>query len=143
MVPPQPLSNTSVAFNATAMAGAVTKAKLDQAFDTTRDLTIFAPNNAAFQRIGSGLVNMSVDELSHMMRYHVVNSTVAYSSSSSLQNGTVLRSVQGGNLTIRSAGNSLYVNSAQLLQQDLLLSNGVLHIIDKLSPLDSLLNSPF
>ena len=87
---------------------------------------------------------MSVDELSHMMRYHVVNSTVAYSSSPSLQNGTVLRSVQGGNLTIRSAGNSLYVNSAQLLQQDLLLSNGVLHIIDKLSPIHSFfLHSPF
>ncbi len=111
------------------MTGAVVKTALGNYFDNTRDVTIFAPNNAAFQRIGSAISNMNVDELGRIMKYHVVNGTVAYSSN--LPNGTVLKSAQGGSLTITIGGNSLFVNSAKIVQQDLLLSNGVLHIIDK------------
>lgn len=129
LVPPEPFMNTSIRFNATAAAGAVTKAELEEYVDTTPDLTVFAPNNAAFERIGSGLANMTVEELGRLLSYHVVNGTVAYTST--LRNGTVLRSVQGNSLTISVGGNALYVNSAQILQQDLLLSNGVLHIIEK------------
>ncbi|KAI9808042.1 MAG: hypothetical protein M1826_004375 [Phylliscum demangeonii] len=126
--PPQPFSNTSLQFNATSAAGAVIKANLSDYVDTTRDLTVFAPSNIAFQLIGSGLNAMSVEDLGKLMRYHVVPGTVGYTAL--LPNNTILRSALGTNLTVTVAGNSLYVNSAQIIQQDLLLSNGIMHIID-------------
>lgn len=53
----------------------------------------------------------------------------------SVYNTTVLKSLQGHNLTITFTDNSLFVNQARIIQQDLLLSNGVLHIVDSvLSP---------
>ncbi|KAI9882935.1 MAG: hypothetical protein M1823_005321 [Watsoniomyces obsoletus] len=128
LIPPQPFTNTSLQFNVTAMAGGVIKSKLGNYFDNTRDVTIFAPNNAAFQRIGSVISTMNLEELGRIMKYHIINGTVAYSNT--MPNNTILRSAQGGNLTIIVDGNSLFVNSAKILQQDLLLSNGVLHIID-------------
>ena len=45
-------------------------------------------------------------------------------------NGTTLTSLEGSPLHLTFAPNSIFVNSARIIQQDLLLSNGVLHIID-------------
>jgi hypothetical protein len=131
LIPPANFISTCPLFNLTGIGGAVTKASLDTYFNTAKDLTIFAPNNAAFQKLGSALLNMSVSDLSEILNYHVVNSNpVRYSST--LHNGTKLRTRQGGELTITSASNSLFVNSARILEQDILLSNGVVHIIDNL-----------
>lgn len=129
LIPPQSFINSAVQFNATAAGGAMTKAQLNDELDNTRDVTVFAPSNAAFQKIGSSLANMTVEELGQVMRYHIVNGTVWHSSS--LTNNTQLQTAQGNKLTVRTAGNSVYVNSAQVIQQDLLLSNGILHVIDK------------
>ncbi|KAI9675308.1 MAG: hypothetical protein M1817_001211 [Caeruleum heppii] len=127
-VPPEGFLNTSRVFNLTAAAGAVAKAELSDSIENARDVTIFAPNNDAFTRIGSGLAGMSVEEVRNIIGYHVVNGTVNYSSM--LQNNTQLQSLSGRPLTIYKGGNALYVNNAQLLQQDILLSNGVLHVIE-------------
>lgn len=97
--------------------------------NTHKDLTIFVPQNAAFQALGETLQSMPSSQLQHILSYHIVNSsTVGYSSN--LPNGTVLRTLSGQNLTVTFASNSLFVNQARVLQQDLLISNGVLHVID-------------
>lgn len=100
--------------------------------EETPNLTFFVPNNDAFQSLGSTLSNMSSTDLRKLLSYHVVNSSafpgVAYSTK--LLNGTVLPSLQGGNLTITFASNSLFVNQARIIQGDLLLANGVMHILD-------------
>ncbi len=129
LVPPRDFINTAPSFNLTAVGGAVTKAKLNDYLDTTQDVTIFAPSSAAFQGVGSALVNMTIEELGKLLSYHVVNGTVGYSPT--LTNGTILKTLQGGNLTITFASNSLFVNSARFLQQDIILSNGIMHVIDK------------
>ena len=72
---------------------------------------------------------MPSSQLQRLLNYHIVNSsTVGYSSN--LPNGTVLRTRSGQNLTITFASNSLFVNQARVIQQDLLLSNGVMHVLD-------------
>ncbi|KAI9723362.1 MAG: hypothetical protein M1812_001246 [Candelaria pacifica] len=130
LVPPKDFISTAPSFNLTAAGGAVTKAKLNDYLDTSKDVTIFAPSNAAFQGVGSALVNMTTEELGKVLDYHVVSGTIGYSPT--LTNGTILKTLQGGNLTITFASNSLYVNSAKFLQQDIILSNGILHVIDNL-----------
>lgn len=124
---PQNVSTTAVASNLTALAGALTSANLVGALDSARDLTIFAPNNAAFQNIGSAVGNLTTEQLTSVLGYHVVNGTVAYSSTLS---NTTVRSSTGQELRITVVGGNVFVNSARVVLADVLVANGVVHVID-------------
>ncbi|KAL8855085.1 MAG: hypothetical protein Q9221_000282 [Calogaya cf. arnoldii] len=129
LIPPQNFIQTVPQFNLTAAGGAFENTSLAEYANSQRDLTIFVPRNAAFQALGGTLESMPSSQLQRLLDYHIVNSsTVLYSNN--LPNGTVLRTRSGQNLTITFASNSLFVNQARMLQQDLLLSNGVMHVID-------------
>ncbi|KAL9585776.1 MAG: hypothetical protein Q9212_001326 [Teloschistes hypoglaucus] len=150
LMPPANFIQSAPQFNLTAAGGAIENAShgcliansdvypfdssLADYVNTHPDLTVFVPNNAAFLALGSTLQSMPLQQLRHLLDYHIVNaSTVGYSSN--LPNGTVLRTHSGQNLTITFASNSLFVNQARVIQQDLLIANGVMHIIDNfLSP---------
>jgi uncharacterized surface protein with fasciclin (FAS1) repeats len=47
-----------------------------------------------------------------------------------LKNGMVLKTTQGGNLTITIQDSNVYVNSAKIISSDYLNVNGVIHVID-------------
>lgn len=94
---------------------------------TTPDLTIFAPLNSAFTNISSALANLTVEEAAAILQYHVINGTVAYSST--LTNGSA-PALAGGNLTITVEDGEVFVNAARVVVADVLLANGVLHVID-------------
>ncbi|KAL8942054.1 MAG: hypothetical protein Q9211_001563 [Gyalolechia sp. 1 TL-2023] len=129
LIPPQTFIQTAPQFNLTAAGGAIENASLADYVNTHKDLTIFVPQNTAFQALGGTLESMPSSQLQRILDYHIINSsTVGYSTN--LPNGTVLRTRAGQNLTITFASNSLFVNQARVLQQDLLLSNGVMHVID-------------
>ncbi|KAK3168517.1 hypothetical protein OEA41_004965 [Lepraria neglecta] len=96
--------------------------------DSARDVAVFAPNNAAFQAIGSATANLNIMELALILEYHVVNGTVGYSST--LMNGTILTSMSGMNLTIAVSDGSVFVNSAKVVTPNVLVANGVVHVID-------------
>ncbi len=105
---------------------------MDDYLNTATDLTIFAPYNDAFQKLGTTLSTLSTSELASLLEYHVVNGTHFVGYSANLPNATVLKTRQGGNLTITFASNSLFVNSARVLQEDILIANGVIHVIDNI-----------
>ena len=130
LTPPANFINTCPQFNLTAFGGAVTNASKDEYMNTQKDLTIFAPNNEAIQNLGTTLSSLSVEDLGSLIDYHVVNGSRFVGYSSNLPNGTILQTRQGGKISITFAGNSIYANSAQIIQSDLLLSNGVLHVIN-------------
>lgn len=98
--------------------------------NSATDLTIFVPSNDAFQKLGSAFADMPISELSKVLDYHIVNGTNFIGYSSNLPNGTTLKSRQGGKLSITFASNSLFVNSARVIQGDLLIANGIIHILD-------------
>ncbi|KAI9870631.1 MAG: hypothetical protein M1830_004025 [Pleopsidium flavum] len=125
---PQNISATAVAANLTSLAGALMNAKLVETLDTARDVTVFAPNNAAFQAIGSALPNMTTEELTRILEYHVCNGTVEYSSM--LKNNTMLKTMNGDNLTVTMVNGTTFVNSAKVVMPDVLVANGVVHVID-------------
>ncbi|KAL8766167.1 MAG: hypothetical protein Q9209_006972 [Squamulea sp. 1 TL-2023] len=129
LIPPQNFIQTVPQFNLTAAGGAIENTSLADYANSRQDLTFFVPQNAAFQALGETLQSMPSSQLQRILNYHIVNgSTVGYSAN--LPNGTILRTRSGQNLTITFASNSLFVNQARVLQQDLLLSNGVMHVID-------------
>ncbi|MCJ1273132.1 hypothetical protein MMC21_000921 [Puttea exsequens] len=125
---PQNISSTAVAAGLTAAAGALTKANLATALDEMADVTVFVPSNDAFNAIGSATANLSVMELASVLQYHVVNGTVAYSST--LMNGTMVPTLGGANLTITLDGSNVFVNSAKVITPNVLVANGVVHVID-------------
>ncbi|KAL8674422.1 MAG: hypothetical protein Q9168_001155 [Polycauliona sp. 1 TL-2023] len=150
LIPPQSFIQTAPQFNLTAAGGAVENAyvftldlvsarpcSLTEYVDSQQHLTIFVPQNAAFQALGGTLQSMASSQLQRILNYHIVHSSpVGYSTN--LPNGTILRTRSGQNLTITFASNSLFVNQARVLQQDLLLSNGVMHVIDNFLDPDTL-----
>lgn len=126
------ISTTAVAAGLSGVAGALTQANLVNALDTTPDVTVFAPNNSAFQAIGSALGSLSTQDLTSILQYHVVNGTVGYSSA--LENGTSLQTLGGSNLTIQVIDGDVFVNSAKVVTPNVLVANGVVHVIDVSAP---------
>ena len=125
---PLDISTTAVDAGLSAAAGAIVSANLTNTLNRGTNLTFFAPNNAAFQAIGSAVSNLTATQLSAILEYHVLNGTVAYSTS--LTNGTKLTAANGGTLSITRSNGTVFVNSAKVVTPDLLVANGVLHIID-------------
>lgn len=121
-------SATAVAANLTALAGALTTANLVSTVDSASDVTIFAPSNAAFAAIQNLAANLSTEMLSSVLTYHVVQGTVGYSSS--LTSGAMLTTLNGGQVTITIDQGNVFVNSAEVTTADVLVSNGVVHVID-------------
>ncbi|RWA04842.1 hypothetical protein EKO27_g10266 [Xylaria grammica] len=125
---PQNVTDTLSNANLTACVGALAATNQTQNLTDGRNVTIFAPNNDAFNAVGNVLANQTTDQLSNILGYHVVNGTLAYSTD--LQNGT-LRAANGQDLNISVINNETFVNSARLTVPDILYSNGVIHVIDQ------------
>jgi transforming growth factor-beta-induced protein len=116
----------------TALAGALTQTNLISTVDSLKDVTIFAPSNKAFQDIGSAASSLSETQLASILEYHVINGTVGYSSllTSGLANES-LPTVTGESINIESVDKKVFVNSAQVTITDIIVANGVMHVIDK------------
>lgn len=92
--------------------------------------TVFAPSDAAFNAVpAKTLAQLSTDKalLKSVLSYHVVLGTIT---SAETRNGNV-RSVQGGSLSVYRSGIFVTVEDAVVQQPDVIASNGVVHIIDK------------
>jgi len=142
LVLPEVPSDTLTTAGLSSLRGALNQTDLIEAVDTTPDVTIFAPSNEAFRNIGSALANISNEDLASVLTYHVVNGTVGYSSG--LENNTVLTTLNGANLTITIGDEGrIFVNNARVTIADVLVANGVVHVIDEvLNPANSTIADP-
>lgn len=125
---PENVSTTALAANLTALAGALNATNLTDTIDTTPDITVFAPTNMAFEDIGTALANLSVEDATSILEYHVINGTVAYSSL--LSNGSSIDTLAGPPVNITIEDGEVFVNSARVILADVLVSGGVVHVID-------------
>jgi len=98
-----------------------------QNFATTRDVTLFVPNNEAFTALGPAISNMTTAQLGNVLDYMVLPELLY---STGFVNGSKFTTLQGNKLTISRSGNNVFVNSAKLLVSDILIANGVIHVID-------------
>ncbi|CAI6083878.1 unnamed protein product [Clonostachys chloroleuca] len=125
---PLNLSATAIEANLTAAAGALTAANLTEPLDQATNITVFAPLNQGFADIANILQNISSNDLSTVLQYHVLEGVVAYSTD--FQNGT-LETAGGETLNVTVLGSDVYVDSAKVVQPDVLIANGVVHVIDR------------
>lgn len=130
LTPLQMPSRAAVDSGLTGLAGALRSANIVSAVDSTRDLTIFAPSNAAFERIGSALPALQADQamFRNLLAYHLVNRTVVYAG---MLGNVSLMTAQGGQVRVEVVNKKVFVNSALVIISDVIVANGVVHVIDK------------
>ncbi|KAK2600545.1 hypothetical protein N8I77_010072 [Diaporthe amygdali] len=128
MVPPPGLVPICREYNPTlaAFLGALYQTNLTGEILASKNITIFAPNNAAFQRTSGALSALSPSELLDVMKFHIVPAVVY---SNDLVNGTSWRTLAGKNITVTVAGNNRYIASSQILDPDILIDFGVVHML--------------
>ncbi len=93
--------------------------------------TVFAPTNAAFDKLPKGTVEdllkpENVNKLRDILQHHV---TVAVYEASSLNDGQILSMVDGTSAKITKKGNDLFIENAKIIAS-VRASNGAVHIID-------------
>lgn len=114
--------------NLTALAGAVATANLGATLTGLEQLTLFAPNNAAFDKIRDVASTLTVEQLTDVLSYHAVAGAVVYSTD--IVDGATVKTVQGGELKLTIRDGSVFVNDAKVVEANILAKNGVVHIID-------------
>ncbi|KAL0936192.1 beta-ig-h3 fasciclin [Colletotrichum truncatum] len=125
----------------TSFLGALYTTDLVSEFAETRNVTIFAPRNAAFQQVAGALSGLSKDDLRRVLRYHIVPSTVV--GKAALANGTKLATgIDKKSLEVTLFNNDIFIDSARIIQTDILIANGVVQVLDAVLNVNSNNTSP-
>jgi uncharacterized surface protein with fasciclin (FAS1) repeats len=109
----------------------VKQAGLAGALSRRGALTVFAPTDAAFAKVPKktlAALAKNKAELKAVLLYHVVKGKVTVAQASKLTSATTL---EGAALPIRASGGKVYVGGAQVIKANVLASNGVIHVINK------------
>lgn len=110
---------------------AVTKAGLADDLSASGPFTVFAPTNdafnALFKQLGvSGIKDLSAEQLTPILTYHVVSGKVM---STDLSN-TSVATLNGKKIKI-DLTKGVHINESKVVKADISGSNGVVHVIDK------------
>ena len=91
--------------------------------------TVFAPTDEAFAALPEGTVEALLEDteaLSQVLTYHVVAGSVSAADVTSLSNATTLQ----GQPVVVSSIDGVMINQAEVIQPDVMASNGVIHVVD-------------
>lgn len=138
------VQNASQASNLTTLVTAVQAAGLAETLSGTGPFTVFAPTNAAFEKVPAATRTSLMQPanramLRDVLTYHVVPGTLTAADLMQrirVGNGTAtLTTVEGGQLTLRMMGDRIMISgmngsTAHVTQGDVRQSNGVVHVID-------------
>jgi len=109
---------------------AVTAAGLVETLSGAGPFTLFAPTNAAFAKIPKDVLDKLLANktaLTDVLTYHVISGAFW---SSSLSNGMMPKTVEGKTLTIKIDDAGVMINDAKVVEADVAVTNGVIHVID-------------
>ncbi|CAF4964328.1 unnamed protein product [Rotaria sp. Silwood1] len=99
-------------------------------------ITVFAPNDAAFEKVPSDITQhytdpQNKDELAELLAYHAVSNKSLTSAELLRMNLPArLETLTGGFITVTKQDNQIKINNATVIESDILASNGIIHIID-------------
>ena len=119
--------------NFNTLVAAVKAADLVDALSGSQPLTVFAPTDAAFEKIDpltmdSLLDPANRDQLKAILTYHVVAGRVKAADAYGLNSS---KSLQGQRLNLNLRGETPTINNSKLVVTDIECSNGVIHVIDE------------
>jgi len=126
------------------LVAAVKAAGLVETLNSAGPFTVFAPTNAAFDKLAKGTVEgllkpESKDQLVAVLTYHVVagefDAAAVVAAIKENKGKFVIETVQGGTLTASLKGKSVILtdeagNTSKVVITDVKASNGIIHAID-------------
>ena len=131
------VSNVVNAPNLSTLVAAVKAADLVATLQGPGPFTVFGPDNNAFAKLPAGTVETLVKPenkatLTKILTYHAVAGRFLIQD---LKDGQVLKTVQGGTITVIKSGNTVTLKDesgaiANIVTPDVIQSNGVAHVID-------------
>ncbi len=128
------VDNAVLASNVTTVVAAVKAAGLVETLKGAGPFTVFAPTNAAFDKLPAGTVAILLKpenkaQLIDILTYHVVAGRYK---AADLTDGLMLKTVEGKSLTFtRDASGKLWINGSAMVETpDVISRNGVTHVID-------------
>ncbi|MCJ8742457.1 hypothetical protein PDJAM_G00082360 [Pangasius djambal] len=110
------------------------KAEMTEMLKQEGSYTIFAPTDEAFKEMSEDdmkLLTSDINILRTILLYHFSNGVFI---NGGLEGGVtnLLKTVQGNTLQVLSVNNSIHVNSLNVKDNDLMGSNGVIHVVKNL-----------
>jgi uncharacterized surface protein with fasciclin (FAS1) repeats len=116
----------------TTLVAALKQADLVTALSNAGPFTVFAPTNAAFDKLPAGTVDglMKDDkkaDLQNILQYHVTTSALK---AEYLTDGMTLGMVNGDNITINVKDGKIILNGSATIVASVPASNGMIHVID-------------
>ena len=114
------------------LLAAVKAAGLVETLQGKGPFTVFAPTDAAFAALPAGTLDGLLKDpaaLKKILLYHVVSGSVTADKVVGLTSAT---SVEGSPIAVSIKDGTVYLNdSAKVVTPDVMASNGVIHVIDK------------
>ena len=116
----------------TTLVAAVKQAELVDALSNAGPFTVFAPTNAAFDKLPKGTVEdllkpENKEKLQDILQYHVF---VGSLKTDLMQDGQTLNQVNGGNITVSKKDDKIVLNNSANIIASIPASNGIIHVID-------------
>jgi len=114
------------------LVAAVKAAGLVETLSGKDSLTVFAPTNAAFEKLPKGTVESLLkpenkSKLVAILTYHVVPGKVMAADVVKLSKA---KTVQGQEVKIKAGADGVMVDGAKVVTTDIVAKNGVIHVID-------------
>ena len=116
----------------TTLVAAVKAADLVDTLKGEGPFTVFAPTDEAFAKLPAGTVEdllkpENKEKLQAILLYHVVPGKVM---AADVVKVTSAKTANDMDLKVMVDGNIVKINEAQVVQTDIMTSNGVIHVID-------------
>ena len=116
----------------TTLVAALKQAELVTALANAGPFTVFAPTNAAFEKVDKTTLDaLMTDEkkadLQNILEYHV---TLSSMKAESFRDGQILGMVNGANLTVSVKEGKVMLNNSATIIASVKASNGMVHVID-------------
>ncbi|CAL1526039.1 unnamed protein product [Lymnaea stagnalis] len=134
---PPSFSSIQISLNRTdfsTFTSLLVSANLLNFFTADKDVTIFVPNNAAFAKLptaATAYLNSHHADLADTLKYHVVRAETLFSIG--MQHTQSLNSAdshQDPLMIFQDGAGGLTVNKANIIQRDIIATDGVIHVID-------------
>jgi uncharacterized surface protein with fasciclin (FAS1) repeats len=109
----------------------VKRAGLVKALSGKKQLTVFAPTNAAFDKVPKKTLNALLEDkrlLRNVLLYHVVAGKVP---AKQVVKRKGAKTLAGDRVRFRVKGKRVYVNDARVITPDIRASNGIIHGINR------------
>jgi len=114
------------------LVAAVKAAGLTETLKGDGPFTVFAPTDEAFAKLPSGTVEMllepsSKEKLAAILKYHVVAGNVTADKVMKMDSA---ETVNGEKITIKTQGDKVMLDKANVVKADIACTNGTIHVID-------------